>query len=43
MLLKRAMLTMTLTKDNARPVFVAYIVNLARWPGLPPVVPDAPA
>jgi len=27
----------------ARPVFVAHTVNLARWPGLPPVVPDAPA
>lgn len=27
----------------ARPVFVAHIINLVRWPGLPPVVPDAPA
>jgi len=27
----------------ARPVFVAHIVNLARWPGLPPVVPEDPA
>ncbi len=27
----------------ARPVFVAHIINLARWPGLLPVVPDDPA
>ena len=24
----------------ARPVFVAHIVNLHRWPGLPPAVPE---
>lgn len=40
MLLKRVMLTMTRMKNDARPVFVAHIVNLARWPGLPPVVPE---
>ncbi len=24
----------------ARPTFVAHIISLARWPGLPPVVPN---
>lgn len=24
----------------ARPHFVAHILNLARWPSLPPVAPD---
>lgn len=24
----------------ARPTFVAHIINLTRWPGLPPVMPD---